>query len=157
MNAERIGAAAKIVCSGLLEGLPVRYACVNAEIAEKTYLVWRMRGENILEASNNGKDVSGSLDQAYMDFFLRTERAHGEYVRTLVKCINNGSNPDNVEAATWELERRYPEEYSESENLYSPKKNGEDEDENSMIDPDISRERLLKQCLSSDPDDDCDS
>ena len=81
MNAEQIEKAAGIVCAGILEGLPPRFACINALISRKMYHVWRMRGENILEDSNDGKDVSRSLDQAYMDFFVRTERAHGEYLQ----------------------------------------------------------------------------
>ena len=160
MNAEQIETATKTVCEGILEGLPARFACINALISQKTYLVWRMRGEKTLEGLNDGEDVSSSMYQAYMEFFVRTERAHGEYVQSLKKRMLNNS-PDNVAAMSWLLERRYPEEYGEGENLYFPKKNGEDEDENSAIVPDyearLSRENLLKRCLSSDPDDGCDS
>ena len=57
MNAEQIEAATKTVCEGILEGLPARFACINALISQKMYHVWRMRGEGILEKSNDGQDV----------------------------------------------------------------------------------------------------
>ena len=150
MNAEQIEAAAKIVCAGILEGLPARFACINALISQKMYHVWRMRGENILEDSNDGKDVSRSLDQAYMDFFVRTERAHGEYLNGLTKrMLGNDPDSDNLAAISWELEQRYPKEY------------GEDKGKHLLGEPDdrepLSRERLLKQYLLRDPDDDFDS
>lgn len=154
MNAEQIEAATKTVCEGILEGLPARFACINALISQKMYHVWRMRGEGILEKSNDGQDVLHALYQAYMDFFVQTERAHGEYLHTLTKrMLENDPNSDNVAAISWELEQRYPKEYGEDK--------GKNEGKNLLSEPDdeepLLRRNLLMKSVLSEPDDDCDS
>ena len=65
MDVEQIRKVTKIVSQS------IRDACIHALISVKAYNELRMRGEDILEKSNDGKHPQTEIESAYMNFFIQ--------------------------------------------------------------------------------------
>ena len=98
------------LCDAIVKGHAVRFACAFAGISQTTYFRWRARGLKALEARDDGIEPKSTDEEAYLNFYVETEKAHAEYVETCRKHIHDAM-PKTWQAACWSLERRYPEEY----------------------------------------------
>ena len=98
------------VSEAILHGVPVRFACAKSGIAKTSYYRWRARGLLVLEALDDGKEPATTDDDAYLRFYLETEKAHGDYVQRCSLHVQEAMK-NAWQAACWSLERRYPDEY----------------------------------------------
>ena len=103
-------ATTESICEAIKNGHAVRFACAFAGISQTSYFRWRARGLKALEARDDGIEPESTDEEAYLNFYVQTEKAHAEYVESCRKHIHDAM-PKTWQAACWSLERRYPEEY----------------------------------------------
>lgn len=103
-------ATTESTCEAIENGHAVRFACAFAGISQSSYFRWRARGLKALEARDDGIEPESTNEEAYLNFYVQTEKAHAEYVEACRKHIHDAM-PKTWQAACWSLERRYPEEY----------------------------------------------
>jgi hypothetical protein len=86
-------------------GTSILAACGLAGISRETFYAWMDRGE---------RDPDGP----YGDFFRRIRRAQAEPQQALVARVRAAAqDPKHYGAATWMLERRWPEEWGENKKV----------------------------------------
>ena len=98
------------LCDALRNGHAVRFACAMAGVAKTSYYRWRARGLKALEARDDGQEPETTDEEAYLNFYVQTEKAHADFVESCRQHIH-AAMPKTWQAACWALERRYPEEY----------------------------------------------
>ena len=67
------------LCDAIVKGHAVRFACAFAGISETSYVRWRLRGLDILEERDEGKEPEIADEEAYLNFYLQTEKAHAGF------------------------------------------------------------------------------
>lgn len=92
----------KLLCDTKSSGVSNRSVCAFAEISEPTFYAWLSKGE---------KAVSEGKQTIYTDFFKQYKKAETTHKVSLLNQIRESAKKGNWQAAAWELERCYPEEY----------------------------------------------
>ncbi len=88
----------KRITDGIRLGMTLEHAANFGGISYYTLTKWRKRGE---------EQKSG----IYRDFVEALEEANGQAVAALLAKVQKAANNDDWRAATWILERRWPEDY----------------------------------------------
>lgn len=102
-------AIADRVIEGVTRGLTMKNAAAYGGISYSTLNRWRQRGQE-----------SGDADDPFCQFWNRLERAKGEAALRLLNCVNSAAEGGEWKAATWILERRYPEEWGPNATGHDP-------------------------------------
>lgn len=97
------------VIEGVSRGLTMKNAASYGGISYSTLNRWRRRGEDCNDA-----------DDDFRQFWNRLERAKGEAALRLLNCINSAAEGGEWKAATWILERRYPNEWGRNATDHDP-------------------------------------
>ena len=96
------------VIEGVSRGLTMKNAASYGGISYSTLNRWRRRGEDSNE------------DDEFCQFWKRLERAKGEAALRLLNCVNSAAESGEWKAATWILERRYPDEWGKNASGHDP-------------------------------------
>jgi len=84
-------------------GLTFKSATGAVGIDESTFYLWLQKGE---------EDIRCEKTTDYSEFFKSIKKAENEHKLKRLRIIRlAASNPSNWQAAAWELERRYRDEY----------------------------------------------
>ncbi len=91
------------ICKYLRAGNTFRTACELAGIAHATGKEWRARGED--------RDPDRPGDEDFAAFATATRRAEEEAIARCAGIVQKAAIEGNLQAATWFLERRRPDEW----------------------------------------------
>ena len=91
------------ICKYLRAGNTFRTACELAGIAYATGIEWRARGED--------RDPERPGDESFAAFAVATRRAEEEAIARCAAVVQKAAIDGNLQAATWFLERRRPDEW----------------------------------------------
>ena len=92
----------KEICEYLANGLTKKTAIDACGIAESSFYTWLQRGERDLEAGKN---------TAYSEFLKDIKKAEAQDKLKRLAIIRKAAQDGTWQAAAWELERRYRDEY----------------------------------------------
>ena len=73
-------ATTESICEAIENGHAVRFACAFAGISKTSHFRWRARGLDILEERDEGREPETADEEAYLNFYIQTEKAHAEFV-----------------------------------------------------------------------------
>jgi len=94
----------KEICGYISVGNTFERSCILANIAEKTFYIWKSKGRE----SKNGK---------YVQFLQAVKKAEEEFKRHHIANIAKASDKGIWQASAWLLERKYPEEFGRREKI----------------------------------------
>ena len=92
----------KEICGYIAQGLTKKTAIDACGIAETTFYMWMRKAE---------KDLEDGKDNVYTQFLQSIKKAETADKLNRLKVIRKAANDGNWQAAAWELERRYRDEY----------------------------------------------
>lgn len=92
----------KEICNYIGQGLTKKTAIDACGIAETTFYAWLRRAETDLDAGRNN---------VYTQFLQSIKKAETADKLNRLKVIRQAAADGNWQAAAWELERRYRDEY----------------------------------------------
>lgn len=92
----------KEICGYIAQGLTKKTAIDACGICESTFYAWLRQGEADLEAGKKNR---------FTQFLQSVKKAETKDKLSRLKVIRDAANNGTWQAAAWELERRYREEY----------------------------------------------
>ena len=100
-----------ILAKALRKGTIIKHACIGAGICEKTYHNWQNEASDKELDPLDPEEALGknpNRDDVLRYFVRETSKALNDYSSELLEKIHNA---DSWQAASWILERRFPEEF----------------------------------------------
>jgi transposase len=124
------------ICRHIEQGNYAKTACALCDVGESTYYDWKARGE---------KASSGKFKE-FLESIKKAERkAQAHQVQLILSAAEK--HPMNWTAAAWLLERRFPDEWGNREEIDITHHTGFDELGKAI---DSSREKVRKKVKTSD-------
>lgn len=90
------------ICGYIAQGLTKKTAIDACGIAESSFYTWLQKGE---------KDLADGRKTIYAEFLKSIKKAETKDKLSRLKVIRDAANDGTWQAAAWELERRYRDEY----------------------------------------------